>query len=170
MIWPRSGWRRALKYIGYRVIRMPGTPYSIAAGFASGAAMSMTPFIGLHFILSALLAWLVGGNLLASAFGTIVGNPWTFPFIWVWTYYLGSLVLGTGHAAAGLHAHLSWNYFIQMPKDVLVQMLVGSAPTAFVTWFLTFFPMRAIVAGIQERRRRRGAARRRVLAHREAGE
>ncbi len=163
-VWPKSGWGRAFKYIGYRVTRMPGTPYAIAAGFASGAAMSMTPLIGLHFVISAALAWVLGGNLIASAFGTAVGNPWTFPLIWVWIYYLGNLILGTTGAEGSLPDQLSLSYLTEAPTSVLMPMLVGAVPTAVVVWFLAFFPMRVIVSGIQERRRRRRVARRRALA------
>ena len=45
----------------HRIKRLPGTPQSIAAGVACGVAASFTPFIGLHFVLAALFAWLVGG-------------------------------------------------------------------------------------------------------------
>jgi uncharacterized protein (DUF2062 family) len=94
LFWPRSGWRRSSTYVAHRIGRLPGTSYSIAAGFACGAAVSFTPLIGFHFVLAAMLALIVRGNLLASALGTVVGNPWTFPGIWLATYRLGSMVLG----------------------------------------------------------------------------
>jgi len=56
VVWPKAGWRRASRYMAHRVRRLPGTPYRIAAGVASGAAVSFTPFIGLHFVAAALLA------------------------------------------------------------------------------------------------------------------
>ena len=93
--WPKAGWKRSTKYIGHRVARIPGSPYSIAAGFACGAAISFTPFVGLHLAGGALFAWLIRGNLVASWIGTLVGNPWTFPFIWVGIYRLG-LMMGAG--------------------------------------------------------------------------
>jgi uncharacterized protein (DUF2062 family) len=49
--------------------------------------------MGLHFLLAAIFAWLVRGNLIASALGTFVGNPLTFPFIWAATYKTGQFVL-----------------------------------------------------------------------------
>lgn len=49
--------------------------------------------MGLHFILAAVFAWLIRGNLIASALGTFVGNPITFPFIWAATYQTGHWVL-----------------------------------------------------------------------------
>lgn len=94
ILWPRSGFRRAAIYLGYRVVRLPGTPYSVAAGFAWGAAVSFTPLIGFHFLLAGVGAWLSRASIFASAIGTIVGNPWTFPLIWIWIYQCGAWILG----------------------------------------------------------------------------
>lgn len=93
-IWPSAGWGRALSYMRHRLARIPGTSYAIAAGFACGAAVSFMPFLGFHFLLAALLAWIMGANILTSAMGTVVGNPWTFPFILPATYYAGCWLLG----------------------------------------------------------------------------
>jgi uncharacterized protein (DUF2062 family) len=49
VIWPERGFRRLFSYLFQRIIRLPGTPASIASGFASGVAASFTPFLGLHF-------------------------------------------------------------------------------------------------------------------------
>ena len=72
--WPTIGWQRAWAYIMLRLARLPGSAYSIAGGFACGAAMSFTPFVGLHFVLSAILAWSIRANIIASVIGTTVGN------------------------------------------------------------------------------------------------
>ncbi|MDH3231800.1 MAG: DUF2062 domain-containing protein, partial [Alphaproteobacteria bacterium] len=79
LIWPRMGWGRVFMYLWHRVGRLHGTPHSISAGFASGAAVSFTPFVGVHFILAALTSWFSRGNIVAGLIGTAVGNPWTFP-------------------------------------------------------------------------------------------
>src|SRR3546814_18720031 len=86
---PRGGWRRSGTYVAHRLRRLPGPPYRIAAGFASGAAISFTPFIGLHFVLATLLALCIRGNILAPALGTTVGNPCTLPLICMQTDSLG---------------------------------------------------------------------------------
>lgn len=157
--WPRRGWRRAGAYVMHRVQRLPGSPYSIAAGFACGAAVSFTPFIGLHFFLGALIAWLIGGNILASALGTAVGNPWTFPLIWALIYRIGCWMLGweVGH---GLPEALSIAYIFEEPRAVLLPMFLGSFPTSLVVWFGLFWPLRNIVAKYQNARRRRREKRR----------
>lgn len=152
-LWPQSGLRRSARYLTHRVKRMPGTPYAIAAGFACGAAVSMTPFPGFHFLISALFAWLLRGSIVVSAMGTVVGNPWTFPFIWVWLFNFGNWILGTSGHMAGHEVTMS--YLWDHPLEVLLPMTVGSAPTALVTWFAFYWPIRRMVEAYQSGRRAR---------------
>ena len=72
VVWPERGFRRLFSYLFQRVVRLPGTSGSIAIGVASGVAASFLPFIGLHFLIAALLALLLRGNVLASAIGTFL--------------------------------------------------------------------------------------------------
>lgn len=154
LVWPKSGWRRASLYVAHRLSRLPGTPYRIAAGFACGAAVSFTPFMGFHFVGAALLALVVRGNLIASAIGTVVGNPWTFPFIWLWSYHLGRWLLG-GSAGPGVPEELSMTYIFENFSSVFWPMTVGGLPTAMVAWFAFFWPAHVVVSQYQRRRRRR---------------
>src|SRR3954447_4369176 len=110
-LWPRAGWRRAGRYLLARIKRLPGTPHAIAAGLATGVAVSLTPFLGLHVLLALGLARLTGGNLLAAGMGTLVSNPWTLSLIWTAaTYRLGCLILERPprglHLLADLHRKL----------------------------------------------------------------
>lgn len=168
-VWPQMGWRRATRYIAHRVARLPGTPYSIAGGFACGAAISFTPFVFFHFILSALLAWIIRANIIASAIGTAVGNPWTFPFIWAWIYYLGNLILGRGESEFpelhfSFHSVGAFFEFVAAHfLDIFLPMVVGSIPTAIVVWFGFYWPIRYLVAVYQKRRVERRAARRQEI-------
>ena len=167
--WPRAGWRRASSYLVHRIRRLPGTPHGIAVGIAFGAAVSFTPFIGFHFALAALLTWSIGGNILASAIGTVVGNPWTFPFIWLWCYRLGSWMLGSGHV--DLPADFSISFIFDNPERVLLPMFLGSLPTGIVAWTASYWPVRRMVEGYHHRRLRRRERRRKrqASAAREAG-
>jgi uncharacterized protein (DUF2062 family) len=163
-VWPSGGWHRASLYIGHRLRRLPGTPYRIAAGFACGAAISFTPFIGFHFVGAALLSTLLRGSLLASAIGTVVGNPWTFPFIWAWIYALGQWLLG-GEVVSELPVVLSLTYIFERPLDVLWPMTVGGVPTSVAAWFAFFWPVRGAVAEYQHARYRRRRRKLRSARH-----
>ena len=155
--WPSIGFRRSTRYLGYRLARLPGTPYSLAAGFAFGAAVSFTPFVGLHFILSGILAWIFRANILASAIGTAVGNPWTFPFIWTGIYNLGHWMLrAESQDEAGFDAgtmdHFfhnlyenGWQSVADIFSSVIFPMLIGSIPVFVVVWVIFFYPLRALI-------------------------
>lgn len=165
----------------HRVRRLPGSAYSIAAGFACGGAISFTPFVGLHFALAALWAWLIRANVLASAIGTAVGNPWTFPFIWLWIYKLG-VWMGAegitrrpeslnfvGHFAAITRAALRGDvyYLWDTAWPVFWPMLLGGIPTAAVAWIALYFPLKTMIEAYRHRRHRLRRARRSVA--RESG-
>jgi uncharacterized protein (DUF2062 family) len=169
-LWPRSGWRRALNYVWHRLARLPGTPHSIAAGLAAGAAVSFTPFIGLHFLMGFGLAWLIRGNLIASAFGTAVGNPWTFPFIFALTSQLGSLILGD-HVPATFPA---WNWealfndpvtYVAAFLPVVFPLIVGGLPVSIIVGLLFYFSFKGLLTGYHaSRQSRRDARQARVAA------
>lgn len=178
-LWPTMGWRRLGVYLLMRLTRLSGTSHSIAVGFACGAAISFTPLVGLHIVLAILLAFMLRGHVIAAAVGTVVGNPWTFPFIWLATYKVGQVMLGSAEAApwpaVTMFKHVmvdladlvwptltgqgSW----QAVKAVLLDlraliwpMAIGSVPLALIAGFITYFPvMRAINAYQDARQRRR---------------
>lgn len=166
--WPSAGWHRSTRYVFHRVARIPGSSYSLAAGFACGAAISFTPFIGLHFVLSALLALVIRANVVASAIGTAVGNPWTFPFIWIGVYNVGIWILRADGVDAqqvdfldvltesmeALH-RLDFNYLAEISGPVLVPMLVGSVPAAIAVWFAFYLPLSPMIAKYQAARHHR---------------
>ena len=100
LVWPRRSWMRSGQYVAKRVLRITATPHAVAAGVAAGAFTSFTPFMGFHFLTAAAVAWLIRGNLLASALGTFFGNPLTFPFIWATALSTGRWMLGLDHETA----------------------------------------------------------------------
>ncbi|TVQ83768.1 MAG: DUF2062 domain-containing protein [Micavibrio sp.] len=159
VFWPYMGWERLVDYYKHRVGRMKGTPYMIAAGFASGAAVSFTPLMGFHFILGILLALAVRGSLLASMFGTAVGNPWTFPIIWLIIYRIGRFILGEDDNididGEDISTGLTLGEIRNAPSEFFFPAMVGSIPCIIVVWFVVFFPVRKIVAQYQRRRRLR---------------
>ena len=76
--YPRGGWSRAAQYVKHRVRRLPDTPEKISRGIAAGVFTAFTPFYGLHFIIAAIIARLMRGNILAALLGTFFGNPLTY--------------------------------------------------------------------------------------------
>ncbi|WP_159592734.1 DUF2062 domain-containing protein [Chelativorans xinjiangense] len=170
LVWPRRSFWRSAQYFAKRALRLRATPHAIAAGVAAGVFASFTPFLGFHFVIAAAVAWVIGGNLVASAIGTAVGNPLTFPFIWGATLELGKLILygrhptGMGPRDIG---HLLWHMeFSSLWQPFLKPMAVGSLPLGFAVGLAVYVLTRWGTVTFREQRRRRLAekARRRAVA------
>ena len=159
VIWPERGFRRLFSYLFQRIIRLPGTPASIASGFASGIAASFTPFLGLHFILAGALAMLFRGNVLASAIGTFFGNPWTFILIWLADYEVGLGIIRAFGFGADLHVlsidelvaimaniirflsftgNISWANLSRDIEQVFMPLLIGGTVLGAIAWVASF--------------------------------
>ena len=169
VLWPTIGWRRSFVYIRHRLGRLPGTPFSIAAGFACGAAVSFTPLVGLHFFLGGIWAWLIRANVIASAIGTAVGNPWTFPFIWMWLHQLGNWMGAAGASTSPYKLDFGM-FFSHMINGVLMgdidylmetiwpvwwPMMVGAIPSMLVVWFGSYLPLKSLIQSYHVARRQR---------------
>jgi uncharacterized protein (DUF2062 family) len=157
-LWPRAGFKRSFRYNVHRLRRIDDSAYGIAAGLACGVGVAFTPFIGFHFVFAMLLAWLIRGNIIAAALGTLVGNPWTYPFTFLWTYEVGHWLLG-GKAVSHIPEDITLLYLIRHPWRILLPMTVGGIPTALVAWVVTFFPARILIERSRGIRRARLEAR-----------
>lgn len=167
-LWPRGGPARGWRYIGYRVRRIAASPHAVALGFALGAFASFTPFVGFHMALAAALAFFSGGSILASAFGTLVGNPFTYPLIWITTYDLGGVMLGSAarnsidlrfeDGTFGLllsDPAAFWRAFWHVLEPVIWPMTVGALPLGLATAILCYVLVRWAVARYRERQMQR---------------
>lgn len=168
-VWPRRSWSRSVQYFKKRVMRLSASPHAIAAGVAAGIFASFTPFVGFHFFLSFIVAFLIAGNMLAAALGTAVGNPLTFPFIWAASFEVGRRILGGHHGPPAehlAHADISAGLLSQSFDKiwpVIVPMVVGGAIIGLVTGSIAYVIMRFAVAAYQKARRNRFQQRSKAL-------
>ena len=93
-----------LKLIKNKLIRIKDFPESVAIGLAWGASISVTPLLGLHLIICYAGTWLMRGNMIAATVGTVIGNPWTFPFF----FYLDYKILVDNKTAGKLQTQLNY--------------------------------------------------------------
>jgi len=174
-LWPRRSFRRSFHYLKHRVLRLEATPHAIAAGVAAGAFASCTPLVGFHFILSFVLAWMIGGSMIAAAFGTAVGNPVTFPLIWVSSFQLGQLILGSsGEAVSPLKLELSfdllWTSFATLWPTLKPMFVGGSIIGTLVGGALYVLVRSAVLVSRSIRAARLQAAMEKIAAGRPVGE
>ncbi|MEM9369727.1 MAG: DUF2062 domain-containing protein [Pseudomonadota bacterium] len=178
---PRKGIFRGLDYIGKRMRRLPDSPHRIALGFACGAFVSFSPFFGFHFFVAAGCAWLLRGNILASLFGTIVGNPITFPLISASSLWVGRWILGRSEEQSDFEAVTSafgnafnsiWgtvkSWFgygdsmldglLVFFNDVFLPYLIGGVPSGLLCAIISYWILGPVVAAYQVRRRKKLSA------------
>jgi uncharacterized protein (DUF2062 family) len=153
-LWPRRSWSRSTRYVVYRVRRLSATPHAVALGFAAGVFAATTPFLGTHMILAALIAWIIGGSIVAAILGTFVGNPLTYPLFWVGTYEVGHLMLGGGSDKA--RVDLSSGIFetsLDQLWPILKPMSLGAIPIGLGLAALSYVLVKPTVNAYQHRRR-----------------
>ena len=163
LLWPRRSFWRSAQYFGKRVLRLNATPHAVAAGVAAGVFASFLPFVGFHFLIAAGLAWALAGNVVASAIGTAVGNPVTFPLIWSVTLELGRFILYGYHPEGIVRPNigdaLRQMEFAQLWEPLIKPMSVGAIPLGLVFGVGFYIFTRWATAAFQKRRRKRIAER-----------
>ena len=129
-VWPSMGWKRMGLYLRHRILRLNDSPRNIALGLALGAGVSFSPLMMTHLIQGGIFAYLLRANIPAALIGTIIGNPWTFPFIWYASLSLGSAIF----TLAGLPVDAS------PPSDVTLNMIwamiFDDPMRLFLPWFV----------------------------------
>ena len=70
-----------------------GSPYYNAKGIAIGVFSGCFPFFGFQTLIGIFLARIIKGNILLSAAGTWISNPFTYIPIYILNYKVGSLLI-----------------------------------------------------------------------------
>jgi uncharacterized protein (DUF2062 family) len=165
LVWPRMGFRRALAYLGHRMARLTQSPHHVAMGFAAGAFAAFTPLVGFHFVIAGIIAWAFDGSILASAIGTTIGNPLTYPLIWFSSYEAGAVFLGEESAGvidlSPLHGAIGQLIadpaafaatFWHVLEPVLVPLTIGSTLLGALAGLACYAAVRPLVRAHRERR------------------
>ena len=126
---------RFIKLQKYKITKIKDFPESVAIGIAWGVAVSFTPLLGFHLIICYLGTWLMKGNLIAATVGTIIGNPWTFPFIFYLDYKVGTTIF----LERIDFYEFKISFFVEHFEDLFYPTLLGSFPIAVIMWFVTFY-------------------------------
>lgn len=138
--------QKIYKNILNKLNSIKGSKKSVSKGFATGVAMSFTPFVGFHILLSLIVAKITKQNSIAATLGTIAGNPWTFPFIWYLVLHTGNFILRRTYFPKPdelkvffsklFHAiiNLDFNLFLNDIWPIFLPMLIGCIPYYVLVW------------------------------------
>lgn len=142
---PSMGWQRVFKYIKLRVLRFPDGSKKIAAGLAVGVSVSFSPFIGTHMIQAVLISYILRVNIASSLIGTLIGNPWTFPFIWWAAISSGAIIfeLFGFSSSVTIPDNIGftefWGLVTNEPLRIFLPWTVGGYMIALLSWPILYF-------------------------------
>lgn len=86
--------RRFFRYLYLKLIRANDSPHKAAMGMALGVALGIFPTFGAGTILAIVLASLFKWNKASALLGSMIMNPFTTPFVWSASAFLGSFLTG----------------------------------------------------------------------------
>ena len=144
--------KRFISYYWLRLARLPGSTYAISSGFACGAMVSFTPLLGLHFFLAVIFAFIIRGNFIAALFGTVIGNPLTFPFIWGLIYNIGAFIISKPNV--NLTSNISIELILNETYEVFLPMLIGGGILALPIWLLTYIIMYSFISSYKKQKKK----------------
>jgi hypothetical protein len=166
-------WTPGLRAAGRRLVQLHASPHEIALGCALGAFVSITPLLGVQMLLATILAFVLRANVPAALVGTFVGNPVSWPFIWLSTYVMGLQMVGLegsfDPAAVQRNIELLWAALLDpSPRlldataslfwPLLWPMLAGSVPIGLLTAAIVYYISRNAVRGWRLRIMNRASA------------
>ena len=141
--------KRASLFYFLKLVRVKDSQDKLAKGFACGSMVSFTPFIGFHFFLAVIFAYIFRGNIVASLIGTFVGNPFTFPFIWIFIYKVGNIFFKNDQ---NFSLELTFQSLFDQGYDILIPMLIGSLIVSIPIWLISYYTVKFLILSFKKRK------------------
>jgi len=176
LIWPRGGWSRALSYLKHRLRRIPDRPERIARGIWAGLFVTFTPFVGLHLMVAALVAFAMRANIVAALIATFLSNPVTLaPIAWL-SLRLGYWMLGIRPEAGMMRTSLDrfgealtmlwknfkaiftpqtadWAWLPSFYQEIFYPYLIGGIVPGLIVAYIGYFASVPVIRAYQNRRK-----------------
>ena len=141
--------KRASLFYFLKLVRVKDSQDKLAIGFACGSMVSFSPFIGFHFLLAVIFAYIFRGNIVASLIGTFIGNPFTFPFIWIFIYKIGNIFFKNDQ---NFSLELTFQSLFDRGYDILIPMLIGSLIVSIPIWLISYYAVKFLILSFKKRK------------------
>jgi uncharacterized protein len=145
---------KLLRHAKARFLEVAGVhdrPERLAAAWALGIGIGLSPLIGLHTVIALVLAIIFRLNKLDVVLGTFIINPWTVAFYFPAAVYVGRWVTGVNvprfvrfNPEALLHAEI-WRENAPWLRSTLLAWGFGAAIFSLLLGFGTYFLLRRII-------------------------
>ena len=126
-------------------------PTKLAAGWATGVAISLSPLVGLQTILALASALVFRLKKVDVVLASMVINPWTFPLYFPFAVLIGHGLTGikleypsVPDPARAFHVAM-WRGQMIWLRPMLLSWLVGATLCAVVVGLALFFLLRKLI-------------------------
>jgi len=147
-------WKRNLRFLYLRLLRLKGKPQEVAGGVAIGVFVGMTPTVPLHTVLAVLIALILKKSKLAAALGVWVANPFFLPFIYLLDYKVGQVLTGANPPSLAM-SNFSVPHLVRLGWDISYPLLLGGTVTGLLCAIPSYFITKRIILLYQAKRRQR---------------
>ena len=143
------------------LLHLDDPPWRIALALAVGVFVSVTPFYGLHTLLSILVATVARLNKVATVTGAWLNLPWFAPFVYAAALKLGTAIVpdpdGSRRAWLALvlaqPSGLGWRDVLALLDHLSVTLLVGTTIVGAIAGVVTYVVAFWIISWQRTRRR-----------------
>ncbi|MEM6452246.1 MAG: DUF2062 domain-containing protein [Cyanobacteria bacterium P01_D01_bin.105] len=145
-------WKRLLRYMYVRFLRMRSSPRAIARGIAAGAFAGSFPLLGLQTVIGVAIASCIRGNKVVAAASTWISNPLTYVPLFALNFHIGRLLLRLPptempDSAVGIDVWMS------MGMDVGAALLLGSLIMGLVMGAVGYYLGLRVAERVKKRKR-----------------
>ncbi len=122
------------------LLSIKDSPYRLAAAFAAGVFIGMSPLLGFHTILGIAAAWIFRLNRIVTITGVFVTNPWTIVPIYTFSAYIGAKCLGIKQVTPQIDwPHITFSSFAYELKPLLMPFVFGMLLIGFISAVVSYF-------------------------------
>ncbi|MFH2065985.1 MAG: DUF2062 domain-containing protein [Pseudomonadota bacterium] len=153
-----------------RFLKIRGNPNEIALGFALGLFIGMAPCMGIQTVIAVFLAALLRWNKFSAAAGVWISNPISAPFLYGFTFYIGSLFTGVTNSFKPTDV-FDFEYLYQIVRNapgIFWALTIGGIVTGIPISLIGYYVSYMAVKRYQDDIKRKIAAQKERLAARKA--
>lgn len=120
----------------YEVIFEQDNPHKIALSFSIGLFFGFIPLLGIQLFPMLLLILVAKLNKAATITGHILLNTFTFPFVYAFSFLVGTRVIGEDAGIIFNAKGITWAYIVSIYKPLFIGCMIVGVITSVIAYFI----------------------------------
>jgi uncharacterized protein (DUF2062 family) len=143
----KRSFKRFLKYLYFKLIRINDPPEKIAKSFAIGVFIGIFPTFGLGGLMAIIISRILKLNYISTILGTFVMNYITSPIFWSISYFLGDFII---------EGKINFRFIERGKiKQFAFKYLLGNVIVSLVFSILSYYIVKTFIKKYRERKLRK---------------